>query len=120
MKPKIEHTKFGSITVGGVKYENDILIRLDGEVKKRKKKLSKKVYGTSHKLSLAEAEFVYETGVEKLIIGSGQSGMLKLSKEAEEFFKQKQCKITLQSTPKAIKAWNKAKGKTIGLFHITC
>ena len=120
MKPKIEHNKFGSITVGGVKYENDILIRLDGEVIKRKKKLSKEVYGTSHKLSLAEAEFVYETGVEKLIIGSGQSGMLELSKEAGEFFKHKQCKITLRATPEAIEAWNKSTGKTIGLFHITC
>ena len=120
MKPKIEHTKFGTITIGGVKYENNILIRLDGEVKKRKKKLSKEVYGTSHRLSLAEAEFVYEAGVEKLIIGSGQSGCFILSKEAEEFFRQKQCKITLRSTPEAIKAWNKTKGKTIGLFHITC
>jgi len=120
MKPKIDKTKFGSITSDGEKYESDILIRLDGKVVKRKKKLSREVYGTSHILSLAEAEFVYEDGVESIIIGSGQDGMLKLSDEAAEFFNKKGCKIELLPTPEAILAWNKAKGLTIGLFHITC
>jgi hypothetical protein len=48
MKPKIDKTKFESITVNGNKYEHDLLIRLDGKVEKRKKKLSKDIYGTSH------------------------------------------------------------------------
>jgi hypothetical protein len=120
MKPKIDKTKFGSITVSGKKYDNDILIRLDGTVEKRKKKLSKEIYGTSHTIALAEAEFVYEDGAEKIIIGSGQSAMVKLSDEASEFFKQKKCKVDLLPTPEAIDCWNKAKNQTIGLFHITC
>jgi hypothetical protein len=120
MKPKIDKTSFGSITINGEKLENDILIRLDGKVEKRKKKLSKAVYGTSHTLSQAEAEFIYEVGAERIIIGSGQSGMLKLSEEAEDYFSERKCKVKLFSTPEAIKSWNKAKGKTIGLFHITC
>jgi len=120
MKPKIDKTKFGSITVDGEKYENDIFIRLDGSVAKRKKKLSKELYGTSHILSLAEAEYIYEAGTEKLIIGSGQSGMVTLSKEAEAFFKEKRCKVKLLPTPQAIERWNRSKGQTIGLFHITC
>jgi hypothetical protein len=120
MRPKIDKTKFGSITVGGEKYEYDILIRLNGKVEKRKKKLSKEKYGTSHTTSLAEAEYVYQKGVENLIIGSGQSGLVKLSDEAAEFFKQKNCKVELLPTPEAIERWNKTKKSTIGLFHITC
>jgi hypothetical protein len=120
MKPKIDKTKFGSITVNGKKYDNDILIRLDGSVEKRKKKLSKEIYGTSHTISQAEAEVVYQDGAENIIIGSGQSAMVKLSDEASEFFMQKKCTIDLLSTPEAIDRWNKAKGQTIGLFHITC
>lgn len=120
MKPKIDKTKFGSITIAGEKYEHDVLIRLDGKVEKRKKKLSKQEFGTSHILSLAEAEYVYEERAEKIIIGSGQEGMLKLSDEAAAFFKKKGCKVTLLTTPEAIKAWNKAKSPSIGLFHITC
>ncbi len=120
MKPKIDQTKFGSITIDGETYETDVLIRLNGKVKKRKKKLSREVYGTSHIVSLAEAEFVYEAGAENIIIGTGQSGMVKLSDEAAEFFRQKECRPALFSTPEAIHVWNETKGRTIGLFHITC
>jgi hypothetical protein len=45
---KIEGTTFGTITIDGKIYEQDVIIRLSGEVVKRKKKLSKKYYGTSH------------------------------------------------------------------------
>jgi hypothetical protein len=37
MKPEIDGTTFGSITVGGKTFQHDVLIRLDGAVKKRKK-----------------------------------------------------------------------------------
>ncbi len=120
MKPKIDKTKFGSITLAGEKFEHDILIRLNGRVERRKKKLSKEVYGTSHTVSLAEAELVYQEGAEAIIIGSGQEGMLKLSDEVVAFFKKKDCKVMLLPTPEAAHEWNKAKGATIGLFHITC
>ena len=43
---EIEGTTFGTITVDGKTYEHDVIIRLSGEVLKRKKKLSKKYYGT--------------------------------------------------------------------------
>ena len=120
MKPEIDSTKFGSITIAGETYDHDVVIRLDGTVVKRKKKLSKEIYGTSHKFSHPEAEFVYEPGAACLIIGSGQDGMVELSDDADQYFKEKSCQVLLLPTPEAIKAWNKAKVKTIGLFHITC
>jgi hypothetical protein len=120
MKPRIEETTFGSITIGGECYENDVIIRLDKKVEKRKKTLSKQVFGTSHMLSLAEAEHVYEKGATRLIIGTGQSGMVKLSPEAAAYFEQKHCAVELLPTPQALRRWNEAAGKTIGLFHVTC
>jgi hypothetical protein len=71
---EIEGTTFGTITIDGKTYEHDVIIRLSGEVVKRKKKLSKKYYGTSHVLSKDEAKFVFERGCEQLILGSGQMG----------------------------------------------
>jgi hypothetical protein len=59
MKPRIDKTKFGIIAISGTKYNNDVIIRLDGRVEKRKKKLSKTIYGTSHIISLDEAQYVY-------------------------------------------------------------
>jgi hypothetical protein len=120
MKPKIDKTKFGSITIGGKKHENDVIIRLDGGVEKRKKKLSKAVYGTSHVISLEEAKYVYEQGAEKLIVGTGQTGMVKLSDETAAFLKEMGCGVEMQPTPEAIKLWNDSRGKVIALFHVTC
>lgn len=120
MNPKIDSTKFGSITIEGTKYEHDVVIRLDGKVKKRKKKLSKAIFGTSHILSLDEAKYIYEEGAEQIIIGSGQSGMLRLSEEAEGFFTEKRINVVILPTPKAIQEWNKGKKAAIAVFHVTC
>ena len=120
MKPAIQETGFGYITVKDEKIDHDILIRLSGEVKKRKKKLSKAIYGTSHTISLDEAKHIYEQGAERLIIGSGQQDQVRLSDEAEAYFQEHHCAVDLQPTPDAINAWNEAKGAVIGLFHVTC
>ena len=120
MIPKIQRTSFGSITIGEQVYRHDVLIRLDGRVKKRKKKLSKAIYGTSHTISLDEAQYIYQESAEKLVIGAGQYGMAKLSDEAAEFFTQKNCQVELQPTPRALEVWNQAEGAVIAIFHVTC
>lgn len=120
MEPRIENTKFGSITIDGTSFKHDVVIRLDGKVKKRKKKLSKAVYGTSHVVSLEEAKHVWEDGAERLIIGTGKFGSVMLSAEAADYFGHSQCRVELLPTKRAIRAWNEAKGAVIGLFHVTC
>ncbi|MBN1266548.1 MAG: hypothetical protein JXA25_13715 [Anaerolineales bacterium] len=120
MNPAIERTAFGSIVVGGVEFTHDISIGLNGDVKRRKKELSKKEYGTSHKISKKEAEAVYETGAELLIIGSGMFNRVHLSEGAQAFLGERGCRVLLHPTGKAAKVWNTAEGKVLGLFHITC
>lgn len=120
MKPKIDDTRFGSITIAGEVYAHDVLIRLDGRVKKRKKKLSKAIYGTSHRVSLEEAKHIFENGAKRLIVGTGQNGLLELSEEAAEYFRRKGCSVELLPTPRAVAAWNSAKGAVMGMFHVTC
>src|ERR1700745_181944 len=78
---KIESTTFGTITIDGKTYEHDVVVRLSGEVVKRKKRLSKKLYGTSHVLSEDEARFLFEKGCDQIVIGSGQFGNVHLSPE---------------------------------------
>ena len=120
MNPHIDRTEFGSITVDGEIYDHDIVIRLSGDVKKRKKKLSKERYGTSHTVSAEEAEHIYDDGAEQVIVGTGQHGVLKLSDEAEAFFRKHGCKTQAVPTPDAVRAWNEAEGKVIAMFHVTC
>jgi len=119
-KPKIEATSFGSITIDGQKIGNDVILRLDGSVEKRRKELSKRIYGTSHTISLDEAKHVYEEGAELLIIGTGQYGLVRLSEEAQAYLREHHCRVESAATPDAIRIWNEAEGKVIGVFHVTC
>ncbi len=116
----IEDTKFGSITIDGKTYDHDVIIRLSGKVEKRRKKLSKEKYSTSHLVSKEEAKFVYEEGCDLLIVGAGQEGNVRLSPEASDYFDNKGCKVTMQATPEAIRSFNRSREKKIGLMHVTC
>ena len=120
MKPNLTGTGFGWIDVEGQRVSHDILIGLDGKVSKRNKKLSKEIYGTSHTISRAEAEFIYAEGADQLLIGGGHFGRVQLSPEAAAFFQEKDLPVKIQTTPRAVISWNNSTGKLIGLFHITC
>jgi len=119
-RPRCEATGFGWIEIDGTRYEHDVLIRLDGTVEKRKKKLSKRVYGTSHTISLDEARHVAEKGARVLIVGTGQSDQVRLSPEADAYFGKHGCEVRAHPTPEALRAWNDAGPEAIGLFHVTC
>ncbi len=56
----------------------------------------------------------------QVIVGTGQYGNVKLSDEADDYLKGKQCAVRLMPTPEAVNAWNGAEGRTIGMFHVTC
>jgi hypothetical protein len=116
----IDRTEFGSITIDGNTYDHDVVIRLSGKVEKRRKKLSKAEYGTSHIISKAEARATFEDGCDVLIIGSGQDGNVRLSLEASAYFDKKGCRVALLPTPEAISAFNRSRGHKIGLMHVTC
>ena len=120
MIPQIDKTRFGWIQIEGELCNHDVLIGLDGEVRKRKKKLSKAIYGTSHIISLDEAKYVYEEGAEMLIIGTGQQDQVRLSDEARCYLEEQGVQVVMAATPDAACRWNEAEGKVLGLFHVTC
>jgi hypothetical protein len=119
-KMTIDNTQFGSITVDGKTYEHDVIIRLSGDIEKRKKKLSKEKYGTSHIVSKDEAKFVYEDDCEIVIVGTGQQDNVRLSPEASEYLSKKGCKVVLQPTPEAIHSFNASRARKVCLMHVTC
>ncbi|MEK4032371.1 MTH938/NDUFAF3 family protein [Methylocystis sp. IM3] len=119
-KMTIDDSRFGSITVDGKTYEHDVIIRLSGDIEKRKKKLSKEKYGTSHIISKDEAKFVYEDGCEIVIVGTGQQDNVRLSPEASEYLSKKGCNVVLQPTPEAIHSFNETRKRKVGLMHVTC
>lgn len=75
---------------------------------------------SSRAISKEEAEFVYEDGCKRLVLGTGQDDNVRLSKEASEYFERKGCKVIAQPTPDAIDTFNHSTKKKIGVFHVTC
>ncbi len=71
-------------------------------------------------MSKAEAKFVFEDGCDLLIVGAGQDGNVRLSPEASAYFDKRRCRVVLQPTPEAILTFNRSRGKTIALMHVTC
>ena len=113
-------TRFGEITVDGETYDHDVIIRMSGKVEKRRKRLSKEKYGTSHIISKAEASFVFEDGCELVVVGAGQYGNVRLSPEATAFFEKKECRVVVEPTPQAMLTFNHSKGRKAALMHVTC
>ena len=121
MKPHINESIFGKITIENMVFHHDVFIGLDGQIKKRKKKLSVKIYGTSHIISQQEIQYIYDEGAKLLIIGSGQYSRTRLSNEAASYLEVQKCQVKLLSTERAIETWNEIQEEnTIGLFHVTC
>jgi hypothetical protein len=120
MQPTIDSTRFGEIIIEGKPYVHDVVIGLNGVVRIRNKRLSSTQYGTSHIISLDEALDVYAAGAVLLIVGTGQTGYVELSEQANEYFRQHGCHVLLMPTPQAIETWNSIEEAAIGLFHVTC
>ena len=99
---EIENTTFGTITIDGKTYEHDVLIRLSGEVVKRKKKLSKKYYGTSHILSKDEAKFVYEQGCKQLICWLGPNGQCAPIAGSRSLFRKERLQSPVATDPRFV------------------
>ena len=56
----------------------------------------------------------------EVLDGTGQYDLVRLSDEAQAYLEKHNCRTKLAATPDAIRLWNEAKGKVIGLFHVTC
>lgn len=113
---KIEKTGFGWIIVDGKRYEQDILILADGKILNRYEDFT----GNNHEFSIEEAQKLLNPKPEVIIIGTGQSGILKVKEKTIQFLKEQKVKLVALPTPKAIEVFNKLKEIKAALFHLTC
>ena len=91
-----------------------------GVLSKRKKELSRRLYGTSYVISLGEAQHIFEERTRLLTIGTGQRGLVRHWENARQFLGEKGCHVRLLPTPEADQLWNRAEGAVIVLFRVTC
>jgi hypothetical protein len=114
---RFEAFSFGSIRIDGVTYEHDVLIDR-GQVRKRKKKPSKKFRDAyNHTPISIEEEIPWKC--ERLVIGSG-TGALPVMDEVKQEAKRRHVKLLVLPTNQAIEELRKSLDQTNAILHVTC
>jgi len=122
----IEEYHFGSITVNNKIYNNDIEVRWmcsKAEVLDWKR-------DESHDINVDSVKRAVEQKPETIIIGTGETGLAKVTESAKQFIHENGIKLIIDITGEAIKTFNVIKQDSIeeegeeadiiGLFHLTC
>jgi hypothetical protein len=119
----IEEYKFGLITINGKTYNYDVEVRWTGEILKWWRK-------ESHLIDLEDVQRAIEQNPDTIIIGTGESGMAKVTERLKQEVKAKGIELIIDQTEQATKTFNiifeesqEEEGiqrKVIGLFHLTC
>ena len=116
----IDEYHFGKIVIRGKTYTHDVEVRWTGEVLKWWRK-------ESHTIDVEDIERPVEENPEVIVIGTGESGMARVTERAKNFLKKKGIGIIIDKTEEAIKTFNviceeseEEEGRQkriIGLFH---
>lgn len=112
-----EKFSFGAIRIDGVTYEHDVVIDR-GEVRRRKKKPSKKFRDTFGHTPLS-AEEAIPWKCRRLVIGTG-TGALPVMDEVKREAKRRKVALLVLPTKDAIEALKKEPAATNAILHVTC
>ena len=119
----IEEYHFGSITIDGKIYNHDVEVRWTGEVLEWWR-------GESHVIDVADINRAIEQNPDTIVIGTGESGIAKVTERAQKEIRAKGVKLIIDPTEQAVKTFNiineeseeeeGRRNRVIGLFHLTC
>ncbi len=114
---QFEEFTFGSIRIDGVSYDHDVVIDR-GEVRKRKKKASKKF-----REAFGHTPLSLEEGIpwkcRRLLVGTG-NGALPVMKEVQVEAKRRKVELSIMPTAQAIELLKEKPAGTNAILHITC
>lgn len=114
---RFEAFSFGSIRIDGVTYEHDVLIDR-GQVRKRKKKASKKFSGAfGHTPLSIEEEIPWKC--RKLVIGTG-TGALPVMDEVKQEARRRRIRLLVLPTAQAIQVLQENPEGANAILHVTC
>ncbi len=119
----IEEYNFGSIKINGEDYNYDVEVRWTDEVLAWP-------FIERHLIGAEEVKRAIEQKPDTIVIGTGESGLAKITKEAQEEIRRNNIKLVIDKTEEAVKTFNAIKEdseeeegkqeKVIGLFNLTC
>ena len=114
---RFEAFSFGSIRIDGVTYEHDVVIDR-GQVRKRKKKVSKQFRGDfGHTPLSVEEQIPWDCRC--LVIGTGTVA-LPVMDEVKREAERRQVELSVLPTNKAIQELKQRPRDTNAILHVTC
>jgi hypothetical protein len=114
---RFEECSFGSIRIDGVTYDHDVVIDR-GEVRKRKKRPSKKfrqAYGHTPLSMQEEIPWMCK----RLVIGTG-TGALPVMEEVKREAKRRKITLVVLPTADAIEKLKHEPAQTNAILHVNC
>ena len=115
---RFESFSFGSIHIDGEGYDYDVVID-HGEVRKRKKKASKRFREEFGHTPLSVEEPI-PWKCKRLVIGTGANGAMPVMKEVVQEAERRKVELLVFPTEKAIEFLNQHAQDTNAILHITC
>lgn len=112
----ITNYEFGKITISNNDYYEDVIVSWQGKVLIWRRE-------QSHNVSEKDIKKILYLKPDILVVGTGESGMMKVLPETEELVINNDIGLVVQKTPEAISFFNKSikeNKKILGLFHLTC
>jgi hypothetical protein len=114
---RFESFSFGSIRIDGITYEHDVVIDR-GEVRKRKKKPSRKFRdGFGHTPLSIEERIPWHC--RRLVIGTG-TGALPVMDEVQREAERRKIELVVVPTARAIELLKQQSADTNAILHVTC
>jgi len=115
---QISHFTFGVLEIDGVTYEHDLVID-HGEIRKRKKKASKKFRDAFGHTPLSLEENI-PWQCTRLVIGTGAYGRLPIMDDVKRKAGERGVELIVLPTAEAIEVLQRGPKKTNAVLHITC
>ncbi len=112
----IKSYHFGSITINGKSYTEDLWIGLDDKIHSWWR-------SSSHVIEKKDLIEALKEKPEIVVIGTGEAGVAEVYPSALEFLEKEKVEFFIEPTGKAIKIYNQFKNqnkKVVGFFHLTC
>ena len=114
---RFEKFSFGSIRIDGTTYEHDVVIDR-GQIRKRKKKASKKFRDAFGHTPLSIEEDI-PWKCRRLVIGTG-TGALAIMPAVKQEARRRKIELLVLPTTKAIAALKKSSKEANAILHVTC
>lgn len=111
---KIESCDFGKINIDEKEYTHDVILHQGKVILWWQQQ--------SHWVDVSDLGEIIEKKPEIIILGTGHSGVMEVSKEAKEYLEKLGIEVIIEQTKKACDIFNKLSEKqgVVAALHLTC